>query len=138
MKQYETGVIEPVYPVVGLDEFFDGNSDDYSIAPNDVGYGHPGLATFHAVLSEIRRKPEVQDVLIAILECPDADEPADAKMWPAAGFVYILTSAGEAEVEGWTASLKPAGVGEGWSGDIKPPAAPKLQNGNQVFGVAWD
>lgn len=37
-RQYEEGATDPVYPVVGLDEFFDGNTEEASIAPNRVGY----------------------------------------------------------------------------------------------------
>lgn len=138
MEQYDAGIIEPVYPVVGLEEFFDGNEDKYSIAPNEVGYGHPGLAEFHKVLSEIRRRPDVQDVLVAIHECPEADEPADADIWPSAESVYVLTSATVDDLRAWTAPLKPTNVGEGWSGGERPPAAPKPKRGNKALFLIWD
>jgi hypothetical protein len=37
-------------PVVELDDYFVGNTDEDSIAPNQIGYGRPSLADFYAVL----------------------------------------------------------------------------------------
>lgn len=138
MAQYDAGAGDPVYPVVAIDAFFDGNEDSYSIAPNMVGYGHPGLEKFYGVLAEIRARENVQDVLVAILECPDRDDPEDADIWPSAECVYVLTSASASDVEHWAEPLKHSGVVEGWSGDQKPPAAPDVDPEKKVLAITWD
>jgi hypothetical protein len=54
------------YPVVSLVLFFDGNDDPASIGPNLDP--HPGIRTFERVLEDIRRRPEVSDVVVQIDE----------------------------------------------------------------------
>jgi len=138
--QYDADDRSEVFPVVGLDEFFDGNWDVSSVAPNIVGYGHPGLAAFYRVLKEIRSKPNVQDVLMAIQECPYADEVYDADLWPTSDTIYVLTSATKEELAQWAAPLKFNEIGEGWScgTGIKPASAPDLKEGMQVLALWWD
>ena len=140
MAQYDTDDRPEVLPVVGIDEFFDGNEDQYSIAPNIVGYGHPGLLEFRRVLNDIRSKPNVQDVLIAIHETPYADDPEDAEIWPDSDTVYVLTSATPEELASWASPLKFNEVGEDWScrTGIKPSAAPNLESGMRVLTLWWD
>lgn len=140
MAQYDADERPEVLPVVGLGEFFDGNEDQYSIAPNTVNHGHPGSSEFRRILSEIRSKPNVQDVLIAIHECPYADDPEDADIWPDSDTVYVLTSATPEELAEWAADLNCNEIGEGWScgTGIKPPAAPELQADMKVLVLWWD
>jgi hypothetical protein len=82
MAQYDMVSDPLVLPVVPLDDFFDGNWDEWSFAPNRVGYGLPPLTECYQILAEIRDRPDVQDVLIAIEESPYADEPEDFDIWP--------------------------------------------------------
>jgi hypothetical protein len=138
VPQYDANDNAEVMPVVGVAEFFDGNADEYSIAPNIVGSGHPGLAEFQRVLSEIRDKPSVQDVLIAIHETPEADDPEDFDIWPDSDTVYVITSASPEELEQWAQPLKFSEVSEGWSGGVKPAAAPPPEPGMRVLKLWWD
>ncbi len=140
MAQYDADERPEVFPVVGVDEFFDGNEGQYSIAPNLVGSGHPGLLEFRRILAEIRSKSNVQDVLIAIHESPHADDPDDADIWPDSDTVYVLTSASPEELSSWAADLRFNEVGEGWScrTGIKPFAAPELKPGMRVLTLWWD
>jgi hypothetical protein len=50
-------------PVVGVEEFFDGNAYPPLIGANLVGFGHPGLEEFCRSLRAVKREPTVQDIL---------------------------------------------------------------------------
>ncbi|MFA5951860.1 MAG: hypothetical protein WC807_16410 [Hyphomicrobium sp.] len=123
-------------PVVELDDYFVGNNQEDSIAPNQVGDGRPSLADLHAALRAIRDRPDVQAVLVSIhddwVEALKYDD-----VWPAAGNVQIYTSAGRSTVEGWVAGLAHDGVLKGWPYG-KHPAAPEPQRGYNVYAICWD
>src|SRR5260221_4377438 len=87
-------------PVVTLDEYFIGNTEEQSIAPNQVGYGRPCLADLYARFREIQRKPDVQAVLVGIHDDWTAalEHP---KLWPPAGNIHIYTTASRQEAEAW-------------------------------------
>ncbi len=123
-------------PVVALEEYFAGNTDESSIAPNQFGYGRPSLAEMWARFREIQQKPNVQAVLVGI-----HDDWVEAKtepdVWPAAENVHIYTSASSEEVERWIEGLEADGAVEGWPYGMHP-AAPKLDPGFEVFSVCWD
>jgi hypothetical protein len=130
-----------VLPVVGLDDFFDGNWDEYSIAPNQCGDDRPPLEECYQILSGIRNRPDVQDILIAIDESPDADEPEDFDLWPVSTTVYVLASFSEEEFVHLTSQLAATDAYLGtWSckTGIKPPLAPELKDGHHVYVLWWD
>src|SRR5688572_25162178 len=79
-------------PVVGLDEYFSGNTDEACIAPNQVGYGRPALAELYVKFKGIEKRADVQAVLVGIH--PDWAEAKDCpEVWPSAENVHIYTSA---------------------------------------------
>lgn len=117
-------------PIVSLEDFFEGNSDDSSIGCNLLE--HPGIKTFYDVLQNIRNKENVQDVFIEIMELEENDEN-----WAFSERIYILTNAKKEEVEKWVEILKPSEVDEGYAFG-KPPTAPKLHSGYKVYSVWWD
>lgn len=123
-------------PVVALDEYFAGNDQEDSIAPNQVGYGRPPLAELYARLQAIAARPEVQTVLVSIHEdWVDALEYED--IWPAGDCVHIYTSAPKAQVEAWIAGLAADGVLKGWPRKAHR-AAPEPLRGYAVYTVVWD
>jgi len=132
--QYEEDSDVP--PVVGLDEYFAGNTEEECIAPNQVGYGRPPLAEIYSRFRQIQQRPDVQEVLVGIhgdwVEAID-----DPDMWPAAENVHIYTTASSDEVEEWIAGLEADGAIEGWPYG-KHPSAPPLKPGFKVFTVCWD
>jgi hypothetical protein len=140
MAQYDAGAGGPVLPVVSVDDFFGGNWDEHSLAPNMVGYGRPPLHECYRLLCDIRDRPDVQDVLVAIHETPYPDEPEDYDIWPDSDTVYVLTSCNPEEVARWAEPLKPNDIGETWSCNTgnKPPAAPDLEPGMKVYALWWD
>lgn len=127
---------DSVPPVVGLDEYFAGNTQEDCIAPNQVGYGRPSLAAMYEVFRAIQSRADVQAVLVGIhddwieaRDCPD--------VWPAAENVHILTSASRSEVEKWIEGLAADGIVKGWPYG-KHPLAPEPAAGCVVFTVCWD
>jgi hypothetical protein len=140
MELYDAGAGDTIMPAVALDDFFDGNWDEDSLAPNSVGYGRPALCECYRILKEIRDRDDVQDVLVAIHETPYADEPLDFEIWPDSDTVYILTSCSRDEVVEWTKPLKPDDIGNDWLCDAgkRPQGAPELRPGVKVHGLWWD
>lgn len=59
---------------LSLEEFFDGNDQDWSIAPNLYPERHPGVREFQRALEEIRALPTVHDVRVSVHEWPYPDE----------------------------------------------------------------
>ncbi|MEX1233185.1 MAG: hypothetical protein WEB58_23240 [Planctomycetaceae bacterium] len=116
--------------VVSLEDFFVGNNDPGSIGVN-LGQDQPPIVEFHRVLSEIRAKPNVQDVLVRIY---DYDDPTS---WPYTDTVYIISSAPLATVQEWVNPLLPDEVHAEWMYG-KPPAAPEIQSGMTPYSVWWD
>jgi hypothetical protein len=134
--QSQWDAVDSAPPVVTLDEYFLGNTDEECIAPNQVGYGRPALADVYARLQAIAQKPNVQAVLVGIHDEWQIvmDDPT---AWPPAENVHIYTSATIEEVEQWIEGLAADGVGEGWPYRV-PPAAPPVAPGMKVLTVYWD
>ncbi len=131
IKQQQHREHTQTLPVVPLEDFFSGNSDEGSIGCNLLP--HPGLHTFFAVLRAIRSQPNVQDVLVEIYEVDEHD----ADTWPFSERVYILSSATREEVAGWMVPVQPDEVDEGFVFGT-PPAAPHLEPDMKVYNVWWD
>jgi hypothetical protein len=140
LQQYDEGAGGNVSPVVSLEDFFESNWDEHSLAPNMAKQGRPPLQECYRMLRDIRSRRDVQDVLVAIHETPEADEELDFDIWPDSDTVYVLSSATRAEVAAWAAPLKPNEVNEKWSCGTgeKPKAAPELQPGMKVYALWWD
>lgn len=127
---------DSVPPVVELDEYFLGNTQEDCIAPNQVGYGRPELADLYRALKAIRERPNVQAVFVGIHDdWVEALEHND--VWPAAENIHIYTSAKRSDVEQWISNFAADGVIKGWPYG-KHPSAPEPQNGYTVYSVCWD
>jgi hypothetical protein len=113
------------YPVVSLEDLFEGNNDPGSIACNLWVSYRLGVAGWYQILKLIRHRPDVQDVMVEIFESPDDDT------WPASDRIYIITSASEDDVESWVEALHPDEIAEGYIDEV-PSGAPLLQPGMKV------
>jgi len=123
-------------PSLSLEEFFDGNTDEHSIAPNAVGYGHPGLRVFKEVLERIRSEDRVVDVRIEVHEWPEPGAPGDDDMWIAAERVFFWTrGVSQEELAEWTKPLVPTAVGPAHG---LPTHGPTVDGETQVFAAVWD
>ena len=120
-------------PVVTLDEYFDGNAQEDSIAPNQWGYGRPTLREIHAHFQAIARRPDVQGVYVGLhqdwgmaLECDD---------WPAAENIHVISSATQADAERWLEGLEADGLITGWPYG-KHAAGPEAGRGSRSIRCA--
>lgn len=119
-------------PVVTLEEFFEGNHSNASIGVN-LCPDHPGVGTFWRVLSQIRSRPDVQDVLIEVYEV--LEDESDS--WPFSERVYVFTSADPEQVAEWLEPLRPDLLEEGFAYG-RPPRAPEPGPGMKVYSAWWD
>ena len=123
-------------PVVQLDEYFSGNTNEECIACNQVGYGRPPLTQFYECLKTIAQKPEVQTILVGLHS--DWEEVYDdPDIWPAAENIHIYTSASAEIVKEWVSGLTVDYVYEGWPYGAHP-AAPALKQSFKIYSLCWD
>jgi len=120
------------YALLSRAEFFDGNHDTGSLAPNlSLHQGPKDLERFAAVLEGIGSRAAVSDVLVEASNDSGPDE------WPVSEAVYVLTGAALDEVRKWLAPLRPDSVIEGtWHGTGLD--FPELPEGARVCCAWWD
>ncbi len=125
---------------VTLEEFFEGNPFEESIAVNLDE--HPGTKKFYSELKKIRAKKTVQDVLVGIVDRPASPEGEDDEFedddWPYSDEVYVFTSSPPEDVAKWAAKLEPDQVSYAeWNGRA-PINAPELLPGMRLVRLWWD
>src|SRR5436190_570925 len=86
-------------PVVDLCLFFEGNSEEESIAPNQWGEGRPAIAELYARFQQIAQRSTVERVLVGLHHDWNSEEFLDA--FPPAENVHIITTSSKSEVESW-------------------------------------
>jgi hypothetical protein len=129
---------EGTYPLITLEEFFEGNRDEGSIGCNL--WTHPGIDTFYRILREVRAREDVQDVLVGITDLNEFATPEETDQmaeWPFSDVLYIVTSAPVAVVEPLLAALEPDEV---FPQEETPYERdfPALKEGYQVLVAWWD
>jgi hypothetical protein len=117
-------------PLLGLEEFFEGN-DDYSSIGYNLYSDQPAPAEFYALFRSIRDRADVADVLV---EVSQHEDPAQ---WPSTDTVWIITSASVDEVRAWLGErFRPDEVREGWTD--RPRERYAVPAGMKPVGVWWD
>lgn len=122
-------------PVVDFHLFFEGNTEEESIAPNAWGFGRPPISEIYERFKSIAARDDVFQVLVGMHYEWKDEEYSDT--FPPAGNVYVVTSADRKTVEHWIEGLGADGVLAGWA-QGKPSNAPTLRPGSAVFAVCWD
>ncbi|MDE7202662.1 MAG: hypothetical protein K2O91_12365 [Lachnospiraceae bacterium] len=129
-------------PLLTLDEFFEGNNAEDSIAPNDWGFGRPPIAEIWGMLQKIERMPDMAWIRIALhddtIELYNVTE--EAVLY--GDSVIICTSMQGAELEElvnceWLCS----GGAEEWelsSLDSIFSCRPPVPDGFRCFAIVWD
>ncbi|MFK3789710.1 MULTISPECIES: hypothetical protein [Pseudomonas] len=122
-------------PLVTLDEYFQGNDQEQSIAPNQWEFGRPSIARIHAHFKALEQRPDVQGVYVGLHQ--EWGEALESDDWPAAENIHIYSSAPLAVAEQWLEGLEADGIGEGWPYG-KHAGAPEPRAGYHVYTVYWD
>lgn len=81
---------EDKFPLLTLDEFFDGNIEEYSIAPNQWGDGRPSLDEMWERLREIEQMPNVAWVRVALHDDTEITEDKGKEVLNLAGESIIV------------------------------------------------
>jgi len=123
-------------PLLTLTEFFEGNTEEDSIAPNQWGYGRPPLAEIHRRLVELEACSDVAWVRVQL-----HDDTFDGDIVSAES-IAICTTATTDEIEHRLQAindLESDGVMEGLSYDEEdfcdiPPIPP----GYRLTSLVWD
>ncbi|GGQ97155.1 hypothetical protein [Kitasatospora griseola] len=119
-----------VLPLLTLAEFFEGNTVEDSLAPNQWGYGRPPLAELAAGLARIAERPDVAWVRVQLHpETLDLSEVL-------AEAVAVCTSADAANCESWTAGWESSGVVTGLVDDCLD--VPPVPAGMTIRSIVWD
>lgn len=121
-------------PLVTLDDFFQGNSDEGSLGINSSTQNTPSIADIYKKLKQIEKLPNVCNVLVSIHDDwkMSLDNP---EVWPASENIYIYTMAQVKVVKQWTTGL-PCEVYDGWV-DSMPLSAPSVPPGYFVYTLHW-
>ncbi|MFH8557016.1 hypothetical protein EYS09_33790 [Streptomyces kasugaensis] len=117
-------------PLLTLDEFFEGNTDEESLAPNQWGYGRPPLAVLAAQLRAIERRADVRWVRVQL-----HPETIDMEVL-AAEAVAVCTTADEASCAAWTEGWAAGGVLPGLVDTFRD--VPEVPAEASVWSVVWD
>jgi hypothetical protein len=118
-------------PLVGLEEFFEGN-DDYG----SIGYNfypdQPAPSEFYALFKGIRERAEVADVRVQVQDLEDPEG------WLSTDTVWVITGASVGEVKGWLGErFRADDIIVGFSEDY-PIESYDVPDGMQAIGVWWD
>ena len=124
------------FPVVSLDEYFMGNEQEDSIAPNQWGYGRPSIRDIYTRLKAIEERSDVQGVFVGLHQ-DWAEALEDDELWPAAENIHIFSSAPQDIADAWVEGFESDGVGTGWPYG-KHAATPDPIDDHQVYTVYWD
>jgi hypothetical protein len=125
-----TGGTGPM-PLLTLDEFFEGNTDEECIGPNQWGYGRPPIAELAARLREIDRREDV--VWTRVQLHPETVETADGSL--TAEGIAVCTYAEEEVCAQWVDGFEAdvfLGLADSYS-DV-----PKVPEGTAIWSVVWD
>ena len=120
-------------PLVGIADFFDGNDDRNSFAPNLVQH-YPELDYFRQQLQQIAQRDDVGHVLVQAADVEWAyDSDAD---WVVANKVVFVTSAPTQDVIDWTELLMAVGPVKGFPEPVAPNA-PTIPAGQAAWHIVW-
>lgn len=129
-------------PLLTLDEFFEGNTAEDAIAPNDWGEGRPPIAEIWEMFRRIEQLPEVAWIRVALHE-DTLESYNDTEDYVLYGdSVIICTNMQGAALEELADCQRLcSGGAEEWelSGlDSIYSCRPPVPDGYQCFSIVWD
>lgn len=118
-----------------IDEFFDGNNDEASIAPNLEK--KPKVSEYYQIFKELRKNPKVVDVFVKINEVMIyEDGKLNDNEWFYSDVIYIVGDITKEEVKEAIKTLLPDEVEYDTEGQIKN-LDKRFKDKNVVY-VWWD
>jgi len=130
-------------PLLALDEFFEGNTQEDSIAPNQYGYGRPPISEIWALARTLENLPSVAWVRVELHDDTEIAELDGQGVLVLAGeSIVVCTSlpAPELEIAAKCEWLCSGGV-EKWKPsemDRVFSRIPPVPEGFQCFAIVWD
>lgn len=127
-------------PLLTLDEFFAGNPEEDSIAPNQWGYGRPALAEIRDMLQRIESMPNVAWIRVSLHDDTEIREENGTEVLDIAGdSIVICTGMGAEELEKaanceWLCS---DGVIES-NPDLYYSCIPTIPDNYNCWEIVWD
>ena len=92
--------------LISIDEFFDGNNDEASIAPNLIE--KPKVSEYYKVLKKISENPKVTASFVKLNEVMIYDDgKLNDNEWFFSDMIYIIGDLTKEEIKEATKSLKP-------------------------------
>ncbi|AWM79558.1 hypothetical protein DKL61_03890 [Gammaproteobacteria bacterium ESL0073] len=122
-------------PLVTLDDFFQGNSDEGSLGTGMRTEEDLPIEEIYKKLKQIEKLPNVCTVLVDLHD--DWEMSLDnSEIWPASESIYIYTMASIKVVRQWIIGL-PCEAYDGWI-DSMPLSAPSVPPGYFVYTLRWN
>ncbi len=130
-------------PLLTLDDFFEGNTAEDSIAPNDCGYGRPSIAEIWKLMRELEKRPDVAWIRVELHDDTEIAEYEGKEVLVLAGeSLVVCTSLSAPELEElarceWLCS----GGAEEWEEsemDSLFSCRPPVPDGFHCFAIVWD
>lgn len=128
-------------PLLTLDEFFEGNTAEDAIAPNDWGYGRPPIAEIWDLFRKIEQMPEIAWVRVALHD-DTMEEYNEAEEVLYGDSIIVCTSMQGAALEEFVDCERLcSGGAEEWEVpdlDATFCRRPPVPDGYQCFAIVWD
>jgi len=130
-------------PLLTLDEFFEGNTAEDSIAPNDWEFGRPSITEIWQLMRELEKMPHIAWIRIELHNDTEIIEYDGREVLVLAGeSIMICTSLPASELEvlarcEWLCS----GGAEEWKPseiDCIFSCRPPVPDGFRCFAIVWD
>ena len=125
-------------PLLTLEEFFDNNSEEDSLAPNQWGYGRPPLIEILRRLREAEQAPDVAWVRVGLHWDTEIDEENGAVC---AESILIATTAPAIDLEARldTESLQSDGIIESNAQSLEDYCrVPAISGHERIVFLVWD
>ncbi len=128
------------FPLLTLDEFFDGNDDEYSIAPNQVDEGRPPLSEIYERFKSLEREENIAWIRVFLhddTEIAKHDENEELSLY--GDSILICTSLKDEAIENMVDCewLQSGGVSELELGEYIN-CYPEIPSGFRCLSVEWD
>lgn len=125
-------------PLLTLDEFFDDNTAEESLAPNQWGYGRPPLAEILRRLREAEHAPDVAWVRVGLHWDTEVDEE-DGDVCAESILLATTAPASELEARLETESLHSDGIIESDEASLEDYCdIPAVSGHERIVFLVWD